>query len=93
MGKGRRDKQPGFRPGTHGGCEALLYEFRDRPVFASGTSHYEMHSESLSDGPVRVAAIDFEDAFAHLRTSRPDFRVDSVRCIGLIELSSGSPLD
>jgi hypothetical protein len=93
MGKGGGDKQSQFRPGTHGGCEALLYEFRDRPRFASGTSHQEMHSESLGGGPVRVAAIDFEDAFAHLRKNRPDFRVDSVRCIGLIELSSGSPLD
>ena len=93
MGKRRGDKQPRFRPGTHGGCEALLYEFRDRPRFASGANSQEMHPESLGGGPVRVAAIDFEDAFAHLRMSRPDFRVDSVRCIGLIELSSGSPLD
>jgi hypothetical protein len=93
MGKRQTNRQARFRPGTSGGCEALLYEFRDFAQFTAEAGNGEVDHCSLGSRSVRIAATDFEDAFAHLRKSRPDFRVESVRYAGLVEVSSGSPLD
>ncbi len=42
----QKDKKSKFRPGTHGGCEALLYEFREGPPsdFIDGAHTPSIHS-------------------------------------------------
>jgi hypothetical protein len=79
-----------FRPGTHGGCEALLYEFRERALPDS--------IDGARIPPIRlrvalIAAESFEEAVAYLHFDSPDFRVQSVTCLGLMVMVSGSPAD
>jgi hypothetical protein len=93
MPKRRMAKQPRFRAGTNGGCEALLFEFYDQTQLLPDPRDGEINPGGLGSGPIRVAAITFEDAFAHIQGSRPGFKVQNVRCVGLIEMFSGSPLD
>jgi hypothetical protein len=54
------------------------------------TGHYVLIPGS---GHIPIAATRFDEAVLHLHNSRPDFRVRNVRCFGLIELCSGSPLN
>jgi hypothetical protein len=91
----RRNKHTGarFREGSRGGCEALLYEFRDWSSPEPTDISDERRPIVKDVGTVLIAATKFEDAFLFLRKSRPDYRVRSVRCFGLIELFSGSPLN
>jgi hypothetical protein len=93
MGKRRTVKQIRFRRGSSGSRETLLYEFRDFVPLMAERGDRETKSRILGFEPVLVAASNFEEAFAHLRKIRPRFRVKSARYVGLIELSSGSPLD
>jgi hypothetical protein len=91
MARGKSGKQASnrFEIGTQGGCEALLFEFRDRrPV---------ERSEAVEQPPeahlVRIAAVTFDEALAYLHWDDPDFVIESVQNIGLIVMVSGSPLD
>jgi hypothetical protein len=94
MGKGKKKKQTAnrFEIGRHGGCEALLYEFRERlPCIEESddpepTGLREPHT-------TRIAANTFEEALEYLRWHQPRFVIDSVQNLGLIVLDSGSPLD
>ena len=81
MGRSKQKHQAliRFKVGTHGGCEASLFEFRER---------------SLSEPHVvRIAAADFDDALAYLRWYEPGFLIDKVENQGIILLISGSPAD
>jgi hypothetical protein len=84
-----------FRIGTHGGCEALLYEFREGRPFISKEDEPESQGAAppLGSHAVYIAAATFEEAFTYLLWERSDFKVDRVTCLGLIEMVSGSPLD
>jgi hypothetical protein len=97
MGKDKKKKQAinQFRIGRHGGCEALLYEFRERRPFMDKDAEPESQGAAppLGSHAVHIAAVTFEEAFTYLRWERPEFKVDSVTCLGLIEMVSGSPLD
>ena len=68
-----------FEPGSHGGCEAHLFEFRE--------------TRSPDSNTVRIAAVSPSDALAYLRWHDPDFQVGTVENLGLILLVSGSPVD
>jgi hypothetical protein len=97
MGKDKKKKEAvnQFRIGTRGGCEALLYQFKERRPILDKDAETESQEPvyPLGSHAVHIAAVTFEEAFAYLRWERPDFRVDSVICLGLIEMVSGSPLD
>lgn len=96
MGKDKKKKETvnRFRIGTHGGCEALLYQFREqRPILDNAEPESQGPEHRLGSHAIHIAAVTFEEAFAHLRWERPDFNVDNVTCLGLIEMVSGSPLD
>jgi len=69
-----------FRIGTHGGCEALLYEFRERRPFISKEDEPESQRAAppLGSHAVYIAAATFEEAFTYLLWERPDFKVDRV---------------
>ena len=94
MGKDKKKKQVinRFEIGRHGGCEALLYEFRGRlpPIAESddpgSTRLREPHTK-------RIAANTLDEALEYLRWDQPRFVIDSVQSLGLIVLVSGSPLD
>jgi hypothetical protein len=93
MGKDRKkskDAANRFRIGRHGGCEALLYAFRER-LATDGAS--EGSSCPLGSDAIHIAAVTLDEALAHLLWEHPGFQVDSVTCLGLIEMVSGTPLD
>jgi hypothetical protein len=90
-GKKGKEAANRFRVGRHGGCEALLYEFRD--PLANQSKDEESVTRPLGSDAIHIAAATFEEAFAHLRRERPGYWVDSVACLGLIEMASGTPLD
>ena len=81
MGKEKRMKEAATRfvVGTHGGCEARLFEFREKHLT-------EPHV-------VQIAAASFDEALAYLRWHEPGFEVDSIQNLGIILLVSGLPVD
>ena len=81
MSKGKVKKQPAnrFAVGTHGGCEALLFEFREKHL--------------PEPNIVQIAAASFDEALAYLRWHDPEFEIDSAQNLGIILLVSGSPVD
>jgi hypothetical protein len=94
MGKDEKKKQVAnrFETGRHGGCEARLYEFREKlpasaePVAPESGGLDELHI-------VRIAANTFDEALEYLRWHQPHFVIDSVQNLGIIVMASGSPLD
>jgi hypothetical protein len=92
MGKDGEKKQVAnrFEIGRHGGCEALLYEFREKlPANIKPTA-----PDSVDEShAVRIAAITFDEALEYLRWHQPHFVIDSVQNLGIIVMASGSPLD
>ena len=86
----KKDYTSKFRPGTHGGCEALLYEFREGSSsdFTDGS-----RMPSVRSRVTLIAAESFEEAVAYLRYDSPDFKVQTVNCLGLMIMVSGSPAD
>jgi hypothetical protein len=94
MGKNKKKNQAEnrFVIGRHGGCEALLYEFRERlPSIAdSGDSK---SADLPKPHTTRIAANTLDEALKYLRWDAPHFVIDSVQNLGLIVLVSGSPLD
>jgi hypothetical protein len=94
MGNGGKKKQLAnrFEIGRHGGCEALLYEFREKlPVIAKPTAPDSCDLDELHT--VRIAANTFDEALEYLRWHQPHFVIDSVQNLGIIVMASGSPLD
>jgi hypothetical protein len=78
-----------FEIGSQGGCEALLFEFRERRSVEPSES-VEQPSEAHI---ARIAAVTFDEALAYLHWNDPDFVIESVQNVGLIVMVSGSPLD
>ena len=94
MGKDKKNKQVAnrFVIGRHGGCEALLFEFRERsPCIAEAgkPESTDVHKRETT----RIAANTLDEALEYLRWDRPHFVIESVQNLGLIVLVSGSPLD
>ena len=81
MSESKYGKQPPsrFEVGSHGGCEASLFEFSEK--------------QSLEPHVVRMAAIKLDEALDCLRWHEPDFEIDSVHNLGIILMVSGSPVD
>jgi hypothetical protein len=81
MGKEKSEKQPPnrFAVGTHGGCEARLFEFREQHLSEPRT--------------VRIAALGLDEALAGLRWHEPEFEIESVQNLGIILMVSGSPAE
>jgi hypothetical protein len=81
-----------FEIGRNGGCEALLYEFREKlPVSAKPTAPDSSDLDELHT--VRIAANTFDEALEYLHWHQPHFAIDSVQNLGIIVMASGSPLD
>jgi hypothetical protein len=93
MDKGKKKKQANrFEIGRHGGCEALLYEFRERLPWIAVPNDPEA-ADLYKPHTTRIAANTFDEALEYLRWDQPRFVIDSVQNLGLIVMVSGSPLD
>jgi hypothetical protein len=79
-----------FRTGVSGGCEARLYEFREKRL--PPDDNYPL-SNRITPRTERIAALTLDEALAYLRFAATDFDVDSVTCLGLIVMVSGSPVN
>ncbi len=86
----KKDTKNKFRPGTHGGCEALLYEFRE---YSPSDLIDGARTPSIHSRVTLIAAETFEEAVTYLRIDSPDFKVQTVNCLGLMIMVSGSPAD
>jgi hypothetical protein len=79
-----------FEVGSHGGCEAILYEF-------SESEEEELDpldpTRPIRRNVTRIAARTFDEALEYLRWHEPEFVIDRVESQGLILLISGSPVD
>ena len=90
--KRRKRRAPNrFQTGRHGGCEALLYEFRERsPNATSDAPEFPSRDEPQT---TRIAASTLDEALKYLRWDQPRFVIDSIQNLGLIVMISGSSLD
>ena len=81
-----------FQTGRHGGCEALLYEFRERSPNTTLPNAPEFADQ---DEPqtTRIAASNLDEALKYLRSDQPRFVIDSIQNLGLIIMVSGSSLN
>lgn len=86
-------KYGGFHPGSYGGCEAMLYEFREQAPPDDVTCDLPLSKRISSSGVVLIAALTLEEALDYLRFSSPTFDVHTVTSLGLISMVSGTPLD
>jgi hypothetical protein len=91
MGKNKSRKM--FQPGPHGGCEALLYEFREPPLQSDDEDDLPPSSGQPHPRTVLIAAETFDEALAYLRFHAEGFNVHTVKCLGIILMVSGSPAD
>ena len=72
-------------PSRHNGaCEAELWTFTCPPVFLSDDNATEVHW---------VAAESLDAALEYMRRWHHDFIVTEARCLGMVPVLSGSPLD
>lgn len=94
MGKAAKkaDKRTRFRLGNHGGCEALLWEFKERPRLDE-TEHTFGDKPIESPRVVLIGAEKLEEALEYLRFHSPEFEIHTVDCLGLLIMVSGSPID
>ena len=78
-GRRKEKKQAAARfvVGTHGGCEARLFEFREKHL--------------PEPKVVQIAAASFDEALTYLRWHQPGFEIDSIQNLGIILLVSGLP--
>lgn len=93
MGKQKKDKRNSFQPGPHGGCEALLYEFREPPLPSDDDEDLPQNSGRVYPRTVLIAAKTFDEALQYLRFHAQEFNVHNVRCLGIMLMVSGSPAD
>lgn len=77
--KGQKKASNRFEVGTHGGCEASLFEFTEK--------------QPLEPHVVRIVALRLDEALAYLRWQAPDFVIESVKNLGIALMVSGSPVD
>ena len=89
VGKKRTNK---FLTGVSGGCEARLYEFREKSLSLDPEDTCSP-LRRITPRTERIAAVTLDEALAYLRFDTPDFDVYSVTCLGLIVMVSGSPLN
>ena len=93
MEKNKKESRKRFRPGPHGGCEALLYEFREPPLLSDEGGDFSLASGQASPRTVLIAAKTFDEALQYLRSHAHAFNVHNVKCLGIILMVSGSPAD
>jgi hypothetical protein len=93
MGKSKKEKGNKFQPGPHGGCEALLYEFREPPLLSDDEDDLPPASGQSHSRTVFIASKTFDEALVYLRFHANDFNVHNVRSLGVILMVSGSPAD
>jgi hypothetical protein len=93
MGKNKKENGNRFQPGPHGGCEALLYEFREPPLLSDDDTDLAPASGQALPRTVLIAAETFDEALVYLRFHAQAFNVHNVRCLGVILMVSGSPAD
>jgi hypothetical protein len=91
MGKNKSRKM--FQPGPHGGCEALLYEFREPPLQSGDKDDLPPASGQPHPRTVLIAAETVDEALVYLRFHAQLFNVHTIRCLGVILMISGSPAD
>ena len=87
----KKEKKARFQPGPHGGCEALLFEFREPPLAPEDLIPPE--SGPANPRSVLIAAESLDEALVYLRFHARNFNVHSVRCLGIILMVSGTPAD
>jgi hypothetical protein len=92
MSKKQNPSLERFEMGGHGGCEALLFEFRDN-LTRSMDEKRNSAAEFPTSQFVRIAARTFDEALAYLHWREPGFVIDSVQNLGLILMVSGSAVD
>jgi len=92
MGKNRK-KEDRFRRGPHGGCEALLYEFREPPLQSDDDDDLPPATGQPLPRTVLIAAETFDETLQYLRFHVQGFNVHTVKCLGVILMVSGSPAD
>jgi hypothetical protein len=95
MSKGKKDKETfsWFEVGSHGGCEASLFEFRESGPYQETEAARPESMRLPKRNTVRIAATTFDEALTYLRWSEPEFKINSVQNLGIIILVSGSPVD
>jgi hypothetical protein len=77
-------KKTRFRVGSTGVCEAQLWTFTG-PAGVSSDDH--------APEVYRVAAVSLDEALRYLRQRYDDLQIMEARCVGMVALLSGSPLD
>jgi hypothetical protein len=82
--KKRSSVKSRFRPGNTGACEAQLWCFASPQGILSEDNTPEVHW---------VAAESLEAALRYMRQRNDDFTITEARCLGVIPVLSGSPLD
>jgi hypothetical protein len=80
----RSAKKTRFRPGSTGVCEAQLWTF---------TGPRKVSSDDPDPEVYRVAAESLDEALRYLRQRYDDLQIMEARCVGMVALLSGSPLD
>ena len=80
----RSAKNIRFRPGSTGVCEAQLWAF---------TGPAKVLSDDHAREVYWVAAESLEEAGRYMRQRYDDLRITEARCVGMVALLSGSPLD
>jgi hypothetical protein len=90
---GKNKSRTRFQPGHHGGCEALLYEFREPPLQSEDEDDLPSASGQPHPRTVLIAAKTFDESLQYLRVHAQGFNVHTVKCLGVILMVSGSPAD
>ena len=93
MGKNKKESRKRFQPGPHGGCEALLYEFREPPLLSEDEDDLPPASGQPHPRTVLIAAETFDEALVYLRFHSHEFNIHNVKCLGIVLMVSGSPAD
>lgn len=91
MGKNKSGTR--FHPGHHGGCEALLYEFREPPLQSDDEDDLPPASGQPQPRTVLIAAETFDEALSYLRFHSHEFNIYKAKCLGIVLMVSGSPAD
>jgi eukaryotic-like serine/threonine-protein kinase len=68
MGKNKKESRKRFQPGPHGGCEALLYEFREPPLLSDDEDDLPPASGQPHPRTVLIAAETFDEALHNVST-------------------------
>jgi hypothetical protein len=93
MGKDKKENGNRFQSGPHGGCEALLYEFREPPLQSDDDDDLPPACGRPHPRTVLIAAETVDEALIYLRFHAQAFNVHSIKCLGVILMVSGSPAD